>query len=140
MRGRTGESEESSRGVFLGKNESHTESNPAPRRFLCAGRFPVLPAALSKSLAGFAGFDSVGIVRKKDRGRMPSVFFVERMMGIEPTRPAWEAGVLPLNYTREQIQYTTLFSEKQEESDDFFRLFLRGTFSPSCAGGGIVVQ
>lgn len=21
-------------------------------------------------------------------------------MGIEPTRPAWEAGVLPLNYTR----------------------------------------
>lgn len=25
---------------------------------------------------------------------------LERMMGIEPTRPAWEAGVLPLNYTR----------------------------------------
>ena len=21
-------------------------------------------------------------------------------MGIEPTRPAWKAGVLPLNYTR----------------------------------------
>ena len=26
--------------------------------------------------------------------------FVERVMGIEPTRPAWKAGVLPLNYTR----------------------------------------
>ena len=26
--------------------------------------------------------------------------FVERMMGIEPTRPAWKAGVLPLNYIR----------------------------------------
>lgn len=25
---------------------------------------------------------------------------MERVMGIEPTLPAWEAGVLPLNYTR----------------------------------------
>ena len=25
---------------------------------------------------------------------------VERVMGIEPTRPAWKAGILPLNYTR----------------------------------------
>ena len=25
---------------------------------------------------------------------------LERMMGIEPTRPAWKAGVLPLNYIR----------------------------------------
>ena len=25
---------------------------------------------------------------------------LERVMGIEPTRPAWKAGVLPLNYTR----------------------------------------
>jgi hypothetical protein len=27
-------------------------------------------------------------------------FVLERVMGIEPTRPAWKAGVLPLNYTR----------------------------------------
>ena len=27
--------------------------------------------------------------------------YLERVMGIEPTYPAWEAGVLPLNYTRE---------------------------------------
>ena len=26
--------------------------------------------------------------------------FMERVMGIEPTRPAWKAGILPLNYTR----------------------------------------
>jgi hypothetical protein len=26
---------------------------------------------------------------------------VERVMGIEPTYAAWEAAVLPLNYTRE---------------------------------------
>ena len=25
---------------------------------------------------------------------------VERVMGIGPTRPAWKAGILPLNYTR----------------------------------------
>ena len=24
----------------------------------------------------------------------------KRVMGIEPTYPAWKAGVLPLNYTR----------------------------------------
>jgi hypothetical protein len=27
-------------------------------------------------------------------------FLKERVMGIEPTYPAWKAGVLPLNYTR----------------------------------------
>ena len=27
---------------------------------------------------------------------------MERVMGIEPTRPAWKAGILPLNYTRTQ--------------------------------------
>ena len=26
--------------------------------------------------------------------------YTERVMGIEPTWPAWKAGVLPLNYTR----------------------------------------
>ena len=26
--------------------------------------------------------------------------FLKRVMGIEPTYPAWKAGVLPLNYTR----------------------------------------
>ena len=25
---------------------------------------------------------------------------MERVMGIEPTYPAWKAGVLPMNYTR----------------------------------------
>ena len=29
-----------------------------------------------------------------------AVFSLERMMGIEPTRSAWEAEVLPLNYIR----------------------------------------
>ena len=30
---------------------------------------------------------------------------MERVMGIEPTRPAWKAGVLPLNYTRRMKIY-----------------------------------
>ena len=30
----------------------------------------------------------------------------ERVMGIEPTYPAWKAGVLPLNYTRRMIGVT----------------------------------
>ena len=31
---------------------------------------------------------------------------VERVMGIGPTRPAWKAGILPLNYTRISSQFT----------------------------------
>ena len=30
---------------------------------------------------------------------------VERVMGIEPTLSAWEAEVLPLNYTRVTVEY-----------------------------------
>ena len=33
---------------------------------------------------------------------------MERVAGIEPARPAWKAGVLPLNYTR--LQETDLIS------------------------------
>ena len=29
-------------------------------------------------------------------------------MGIEPTRPAWKAGILPLNYTRIALSYQSL--------------------------------
>ena len=41
---------------------------------------------------------------------------LERVMGIEPTRPAWKAGILPLNYTRmdgaflsRQLRNSTIF-------------------------------
>ena len=30
-------------------------------------------------------------------------FILERMMGVEPTYAAWEAAVLPMNYTRESF-------------------------------------
>ena len=32
---------------------------------------------------------------------------MERVMGIEPTRPAWKAGILPLNYTRKYDPFQT---------------------------------
>lgn len=32
--------------------------------------------------------------------RIRQYFLLERMMGIEPTLPAWEAEVLPMNYIR----------------------------------------
>ena len=40
--------------------------------------------------------------RRKTHTRVipPSKYERERVRGIEPPCPAWEAGVLPLNYTR----------------------------------------
>ena len=40
------------------------------------------------------------IQAKREPRHIGRGFYLERMMGIEPTQPAWEAGVLPLNYTR----------------------------------------
>ncbi len=37
-------------------------------------------------------------------GSNPPSADLERAMGIEPTLPAWEAGVLPLNYARKRIR------------------------------------
>ena len=41
---------------------------------------------------------------------------MKRMTGIEPAYPAWEAGVLPMNYIRECTYYTrdTLFRQGTE--------------------------
>ena len=46
-------------------------------------------------------FDSQSLKRKKEKlYQKVQLLFLERVMGIEPTRPAWKAGILPLNYTR----------------------------------------
>lgn len=34
------------------------------------------------------------------KARIKRAFQLERMMGVEPTYAAWEAAVLPMNYTR----------------------------------------
>ena len=41
-------------------------------------------------------------------GNPPYVAKQERVMGIEPTPPAWKAGALPLSYTRGQYQTSTI--------------------------------
>ena len=38
----------------------------------------------------------------------PAPTQVERVMGIEPTYPAWKAGVLPLNYARRAVPMFSL--------------------------------
>ena len=50
---------------------------------------------------------------------------MERVMGIEPTRPAWKAGILPLNYTRISTlyYYITFFSVCQGLFAIFFKIF-----------------
>ena len=49
-------------------------------------------------------------------------------MGIEPTLQAWEACVLPLNYTRERYlwQYSiTKFAQEQKEISSIIFLLIR---------------
>ena len=40
-----------------------------------------------------------------ERGTEPQL---ERVKGIEPSYPAWKAGVLPLNYTRKPVDYNII--------------------------------
>ena len=49
--------------------------------------------------------------------------FLERVMGIEPTRPAWKAGILPLNYTR--VSQRTLLYLMCVEMSILFRIFFK---------------
>ena len=52
---------------------------------------------------------------------------MERVMGIEPTYPAWKAGVLPLNYTR-VFRNATILSQSTCFVKRFFKkifFFLR---------------
>ena len=43
----------------------------------------------------------------------------ERVMGIEPTYPAWKAGVLPLNYTRIISDTPVILSHARENCNYF---------------------
>ena len=47
---------------------------------------------------------------RPERGALPSCATTgsERVTGIEPAPPAWEAGVLPLNYTRVTLDFSFL--------------------------------
>ena len=51
---------------------------------------------------------------------------LERVMGIGPTRPAWKAGILPLNYTRtcDAIKYYHNILTMSRKKQSFFKKFL----------------
>ena len=48
---------------------------------------------------------TLGIMHAMRRRRYAGFYNMERVMGIEPTFSAWEADVLPLNYTRMPHRY-----------------------------------
>ena len=60
---------------------------------------------------------------------------MERVMGIEPTYPAWKAGVLPLNYTRRGAQSTfslEIIPQAAPQCQSFFSFFparMRNSFA-----------
>ena len=62
---------------------------------------PISISSLAKRLHSFispngaTSFKNPAFVYRTKAG-----FLLERVMGIEPTYPAWKAGILPLNYTR----------------------------------------
>jgi hypothetical protein len=66
------------------------------------------------SRADDSGIDSAGIISKGATdghlGWLPSqikdLATMERVKGIEPSYEAWEAAVLPLNYTRGGTEFT----------------------------------
>ena len=49
------------------------------------------------------------LITAKTRTRR-AFFDLERVMGIEPTSSAWEAEVLPLNYTRSRCEFYSSFA------------------------------
>ena len=61
-----------------------------------------LQAHITAAVAGTARPKKQLLYRCHLQNRHPrlSTLQMERVMGIEPTRPAWKAGILPLNYTR----------------------------------------
>ena len=76
--------------------------------------------------------------RRERRELLPTL---ERVMGIEPTYPAWKAGVLPLNYTRTSSPFSLeIIPYKmpvcQQLSKKFFPFFLSElrfrNFQPLC--------
>ena len=68
----------------------------------------------------------------------PARFSLERVMGIGPTRPAWKAGLLPLNYTRIRVSVShkqrsyiiTLFEKIVKQKYAVFTKNLKKFFLP----------
>lgn len=58
----------------------------------------------------------MGELQKRET-RTACLSFLERLMGVEPTYAAWEAAVLPMNYSRVNVDYyNSSFWKKQDEN------------------------
>ena len=64
--------------------------------------FAFTPSHLPSSATGGGklAFDSSIPFQNMMHRHKPGLSCLERVMGIEPTQPAWKAGALPLSYTR----------------------------------------
>ena len=61
---------------------------------------------------------------------------LERVKGIEPSCPAWEAGVLPLNYTRRRVAQRSSPIYCQESTSSNFEFEPSGLpAAPNCVSG-----
>ena len=81
-----------------------TQKTGMPCWFSCC-----MPLLLSDFYASFMTVDN-HVKRLQTRTtfktcRNKSHFLLERLMGVEPTYAAWEAAVLPMNYTRRILYY-----------------------------------
>ena len=62
------------------------------------------------SIIGFLATDWLLQAQRKPLKRLNLLILLERVKGIEPSFSAWEADVLPLNYTRFSGSYVSLRS------------------------------
>lgn len=66
------------------------------------------PVCSSRSANGTRGFDAANSKTQIHRGQPVAWDFVmERVTGIGPASRAWEALILPLNYTRDDAEPST---------------------------------
>lgn len=70
----------------------------------CIGRCALLLESASAS-DGFEPWANLGVECQILKNPKKNWLILERVMGIEPTLFAWEAKVLPLNYTRVGADY-----------------------------------
>ena len=61
---------------------------------------PVRKSPVAPGGAGLVWKEGFCAEMEKSRKRCAACDALERVMGIEPTLPAWKAGALPLSYTR----------------------------------------
>ncbi len=133
------------RSLGNGPKSCRWDSNPGPRPY--QGR--ALPAEPRQQVVCFLDvFSALTIFRPLRRVWPASRSFSpaqapwisrERVMGIEPTQPAWKAGALPLSYTREKKEIRPIVPGRScgprrnlgRRSDQRIKLARRAAFSLS---------